>query len=329
MDSRRMQFGFMLAGQFLSDGDPQAGVRDALEQVRLAREAGFDSMWMSQHFVADFKFLQTVPFLARLIAESGDMHVGTAVLLATFYHPVLLAEELATLDVISGGRLILGAGSGYREAEFRAFGLKRDASIERFDEVIDVVRKLWSGARVTYQGNQVALDNVGLRLLPTQLGKLPVWIGANGPKGVRRAATIGDEWLVSPELTLDVIAERQDVYRKSLPNGVNAEAKIYPVLREAYVAEDRETAVRIAGDALRRKYETYAKWGYGVGTVDDLIAKTFILGSVEECVAQIRRYQDELGSRYIIMRMQWPGLEHRDVLQSIERCGDLIASCRS
>ncbi|MQA16847.1 MAG: LLM class flavin-dependent oxidoreductase [Pseudonocardiaceae bacterium] len=322
-----IDFGYVLAGQFLPDDDPQVRVQEALEQVRCARDAGFHSILVTQHFLADFQFLQPVPFLSRLLSEAGDMRIGTAVLQAGFYPPVLLAEELATLDVISGGRLIFGAGTGYRDTEFRAFGLPPQQRMRRFDEVIDVVYRLWSGESVTYTGEHVQLEDARLRLLPPQRDAVPLWVGATGPKGIRHAAEVGKEWVVSPELTLDAIAERQEVYRQALPRSVDPADKIYPIMREAYVAADREAAMKVAGSALRTKYDAYIRWGHAVGDFEVLPEDAFILGGVEHCVEQIQRYRERLGTRFIGMRMQWPGLDQREVVDSIAAFSHVIERC--
>ena len=322
-----MKFGYVLAGQYLPQDDPQVRLREAIEQVRAAKAAGFHSIWATQHFLADFQFLQTVPFLARLSAEAEGMSVGTAVLLAPLYPPVLLAEEIATLDVLTGGRFVLGAGAGYRDKEFEAFGVSRTQRLGRLAETVDILRRLWGGEPVTYNGKYFDLDEAQLRLLPVQGDRLPVWIGAQGPKGLRQAAEVGDEWLVSPELPIQAIVERQQTYRDALPAGQSADDKVFPILREAYAAASHESAVRVAGEALRTKYAAYASWGHDVGSFEDMARDSFILGNVDACHEQVESYRSALGTSFIGLRMQWPGLGQREVLQSIAAFAQVIESC--
>ncbi|MEO2106651.1 MAG: LLM class flavin-dependent oxidoreductase [Actinomycetota bacterium] len=194
-----MKFGAMLAGQYLPDQSPTAQMAGAIEQVRAARDAGFDSVWMVQHFRADFAFFQPLPFLARLAAESGDMTLGTGIALLPFYPPVMFAEEWATLDIITGGRLVLGVGSGYREAEFEAFGLDKKDRIGRFTEAMETVRHLWSGEEIAEAGEYFDLRGVTLNTRPLN-GTIPLWIGVVGDQAVARAGRSGDEWLVGPEV---------------------------------------------------------------------------------------------------------------------------------
>jgi alkanesulfonate monooxygenase SsuD/methylene tetrahydromethanopterin reductase-like flavin-dependent oxidoreductase (luciferase family) len=322
-----MKFGYLLAGQFLEGEDPQAQLAQALEQVRAARDAGFGSIWVTQHFLADFQFLQPIPLLSRVAAEAEGMSLGTAVLLAPMYPPVLLAEELATLDVLCGGKLIVGAGVGYREEEFQALGVPRKERAGRLAETVDLLRRLWSGKPVTHSGNGVELNEARLRLLPARREAVPIWVGATGPKGIAQAARIADEWLVSPELPIGTIAERQQWYREALPAGVRAEDKTFPILREAYCAASYDEAVRIARPALETKYAAYARWGHEVGTFEDMARDSFVLGDVDRCVEQVERYAREVGSSFLGLRMQWPGLGQTDVLDSIASFGDVIARC--
>jgi alkanesulfonate monooxygenase SsuD/methylene tetrahydromethanopterin reductase-like flavin-dependent oxidoreductase (luciferase family) len=324
-----MQFGYVLAGQYLPDDDLQVRVREAVEQVRAAKQAGFTSIWATQHFLADFQFLQTMPFLARLSAEAGGMQVGSAILIATLYNPVLLAEEVATLDVLTGGRFVLGVGAGYRDVEFEAFGVPKAERLGRLAETIDLQRRLWTGEKVSYHGKYLHLDDAQMQMPPVQGEKLPIWIGAQGPMGIRQAAQLGDEWLVSPELSMETIAERQAIYREALPAGVKAEDRMFPALRETFAAKSYEDAVRIARPALETKYAAYASWGHQVGSFEDMARDSFVLGSVDDCVEQVERYRSTLATKFLGTRMQWPGLQQRDVLDSIGAFAEVIERTRA
>lgn len=323
-----VQFGLVLSGQFLPDDDPQRALGEMLEQVETARDAGFDAVFTTQHFLADFQFFQPLLLLSRIAAVSGDMKLGTAVTLLSYYPPVLFAEEVATLDVLSGGRVILGVGTGYREEEFQALGVPRSERISRFEEALPVVRQLWSGQPVSHEG-RFTLDEARLRLRPPQGGRIPIWIGATGPKGIARAARIGDEWLISPEMPLDRMRANKELFVEALEGGAVGD-HLFPVLREAFVADDKETAIRVARDPLETKYAAYRRWGHEVGEFDDMTESTFVLGDAEDCTALLSRYVTEYGSRFIGLRMQWPGMTHRDVLGSIERFGaDVLPRVRS
>ena len=115
-----MKFGLIVAGQYLRDAPAEQRAREMLEQVRLARALGFDSLWMVHHYLIEFQAFQPLPMLARLAAETGEMEVGTAVYVQPLQPPVEVAENFATLDALTGGRLVFGVAQGYREVEFDA-----------------------------------------------------------------------------------------------------------------------------------------------------------------------------------------------------------------
>ena len=323
-----VQYGFVLSGQFLPEDDPQQALEEMLEQVVAAREAGFDAVFAVQHFLADFQFFQPMLLLSRIAAESGEMRLGTAVSLLSYYPPVLFAEEFATLDVLTGGRVILGVGTGYREEEFAALGVPRSERISRFEEALPVIRQLWSGEPVSHEG-RFTLDEARLRLKPPQGDRIPVWIGATGPQGIARAARMGDEWLISPEMPLDRMQKNKESFVDAL-DGVPSDDHLFPLLREAFVADDKDTAVRVAREPLETKYAAYRRWGHQVGTFDEMADSTFVLGDPDRCAELLSRYVHGYGTRFIGLRMQWPGLAHRDVLASIRRFGtDVLPRVRT
>lgn len=320
-----MEFGYVLAGQYLSTDDPRQRFLEAVEQVRAARDAGFTSIWATQHFLADFQFMQPMPFLARLAAEAEGMTLVTAVTVAPLYPVALLAEEVATLDVITGGRFVLGLGAGYRDVEFDAVGVSKGRRFRTLSEMITLLRELWSGEVVDRSIQNQRFENVRMTMPPLQGAQLPIWVGAQGPRGLQIAAEQGDDWLISPEVGLSRLVERRDIYENALPAGVPISRRRLPAMREAFIGASQDEAVRIAGDALRTKYAAYASWGNAVGSFEGLVSDAFLLGSPADCIASINRYRDELGTSMLGLRMQWPGLDQRDVIASIEAAADVIA----
>src|SRR5262249_56210993 len=145
--------GLGLSAQPLPE-EPEAGrFREHVEQVRLARAVGFSSVWASQHYLSDpFTYFQPIPTLARMAAEARGMSLGTGVILLPLQHPVDIAEQLATLDVISDGRVIFGAGLGYRDVENAAFGHDPKERVGRLVEGLELVERLWPGHPLPYHG---------------------------------------------------------------------------------------------------------------------------------------------------------------------------------
>src|SRR3954471_21727668 len=142
--------------------------RDCCEQVRLARDLGFDDVSAGQHFLSrPYQMLQPVPLLARIAADAGEMRVCSGILLLTLLNPVEVAENAATLDAITDGRFVLGLGLGYRHEENAAFGLpKRRVSV--FEQKLDIVRRLLEGEVVTAEGHGFTLDAQQLALRPAR-----------------------------------------------------------------------------------------------------------------------------------------------------------------
>ena len=118
-------------------------------------------------------------------------------------NPVLLAEEAATIDHLTGGNFILGVGLGYRDAEFQAFGVERRSRVPRFREYIEVMRRLWTEERVTFHGKYLHFDDIGLSLRPKNPAGIPIWVGSAVDDGVKRAAEIGDAWISAGAMSRD------------------------------------------------------------------------------------------------------------------------------
>jgi len=130
-----MKFGIGLSVQHLPEDSQAARFQEHVEQVRLARAVGFTSVWASQHYLSDpFTYFQPIPTLARVAAEAPGMTLGTGCLLLPLHHPVEIAEQLATLDVITAGRFVFGVGLGYRDVENEAMGLNPKERVGRLVE---------------------------------------------------------------------------------------------------------------------------------------------------------------------------------------------------
>src|SRR5207302_8537175 len=153
-----MKFGIGLSVQHLPEDSQAARFQEHVEQVRLARAVGFTSVWASQHYPSDpFTYFQPIPTLARVAAEAPGMTLGTGCLLLPLHHPVEIAEQLATLDVITGGRFVFGVGLGYRDVENEAMGHDPKERVGRLVEGLEVIERLWNGDPVIYQGPHLHL----------------------------------------------------------------------------------------------------------------------------------------------------------------------------
>jgi alkanesulfonate monooxygenase SsuD/methylene tetrahydromethanopterin reductase-like flavin-dependent oxidoreductase (luciferase family) len=200
-----------------------------------------------------------------------------------------------------------------------------------------VVAQLLDGEPVTAETDRYVLRGARLTLRPKR--RPPIWIGANSDAAVRRAARLGDAWVLNPHGNLGSL-ERQmrEVYRPALADTGKPFPSELPMRREVYVARDRATAIREAAPWLFPKYQTYVAWGQErpmpeddalAGEFDDLLRDRFVLGSPEECRAELGRYAERLGVTEVIVRVQWPGMPQRQAMRAIEQVGRLVPSRRA
>src|SRR5215217_1597450 len=237
-----MRYGLFVSAQHPEGVNLGRYLGEHLEQVRFVRDNGFDSVFAGQHFLSDpFQMLQPTPLLARLAAESGDLTVGSGVFLAALLNPVELAEQVATLDIICGGRFVFGVGLGYRDEENMAFGLTSHRA-RVLEEKLDVVRRLLEGERVTAAGHGYWLEDAKLSLQSISGPRPPIWLAAHSDAAVRRAVRLADTWFVNPHTTVDEL-ERQVALFKTERGTTPSEL---PAIREVCVRRTDEEAIKVA-----------------------------------------------------------------------------------
>lgn len=325
-----MRLGLLLTAQHPADRDATRAVDEHLALVRAARDAGFDAVLVSQHFLASpYAMLQPVPLLGRLAAEAGAMRLGTGVLLLALLNPVEAAEQAATLDVLAGGRLVLGVGLGYRAEERAAFGMPGRAGRVLVAKV-GIVRRLLAGEEVTARGPGYALERARLTVRPLQRPHPPIWMAANTDAGVVRAARHGDAWLVNPHARVSDLERQVALYRSVR----GSSAELLPVTREVCLAPTDEEALALARPHLVGKYAAYVAWGQGGALPagdrldrawDDLRADRFVVGSPETAVRELRALRDRLGATDLLARVTWPGFPLAHALRTIRLLAEEVA----
>ena len=329
-----MKFGLGLSVQHRPEEPQAVRFREHVEQVRLARAVGFSSVWASQHFLSDpFTYFQPIPTLARIAADARGMQLGTGVILLPLHHPVDVAEQLATLDVISDGRLIFGAGLGYRDVENAAFGQDPKERVGRLVEGLELVERLWRGEPVTYESRHFSLRGVRISMRPLQSPRPPIWLAANGDAGVKRAARLGDAWLMNPHASLATLERQLELFRSTRRESGRPPAAETPLIKECYVAPEAATAVTEAAAFLGEKYGAYRRWEQDKAlpagesfdaSFEDLARDRFILGDPVRVSEEIARYRERLGVTTMIFRLQWPGMDHEKVMRSIRLLGHKV-----
>src|SRR5438105_2927910 len=191
--------------------------REAVEQARLAREAGFDALAAGHHYLSPpYQSLQSLPLLARLAGEAPGMELCLSVLLLALLNPVQTAEEVASLDVMSEGRVVFGVGLGYREVEYEAFGVALKDRVPRMLEALDLIKRLWTEEAVTFEGRFFRVHDATCTIRPVQKPHPPIWIAANADPAVVRTARLGYPWFVNPHAALPTIERQWERYTQAL-----------------------------------------------------------------------------------------------------------------
>ena len=324
-----MKLGLYMATQWRQGADLGPELANLIEQVRVARASGLTSLMVGQHFVSSpLQMFQAMPLLARLAAEAGGMRLGPGLLLLPLLNPVVVAEEMATLDWLTNGNAICGLGLGYRQEEFDSIGVPFKERVPRFVESLEVIRKLWCDDVVEHGGRFHKLSKVSASLKPKRPGGPPVWMAGDVDIPVKRAAKLADAWFPSPLVAKDKVKALNTLFRETRAAAGLAPAEDHPVIRECHVGTLEEVR-----EPLAYKYEAYAQWGGGSGFVpadriradfDKFAASRFIIGSESEVVDQIGRYGEDTGTDHLLLRVQWPGLGQRMAVRTLERLGRVV-----
>jgi len=329
-----MKVGLFINTQFPEGYNVGDRVPEMLAQVSAARDAGFASLWLPHHWLTHpLQMLQLSPLMGYIAAYAEGMTIGPNILILPPLNPVHVAEEAATLDVLTGGNYILGIGLGYRQPEFDAFGVPLSERAPRFNEAIGLMRRLWTEDRVTHQGRFYTVNDAGIGVKPVRPGGPPLYIAAQADVPVRRAARIGDAWLIMNSSGLGKLVPLMQTYRAALKEFGRTPLE-YPITAECYVGERHATAHEECRGPLEYKYNAYAAWGLegrssGDGkppSFEEFARDRFIIGDKVSVKEEIARYRELLGVDHFILRCQWPGLSQERALATIRGLGEIFAS---
>jgi len=220
----------------------------AIERFGVMDRAGYDGVWLAEHHFSGFSVCPSVHMMATMAAAKTErLRIGTAVSLAPFYQPLRLAEEVALLDVLSGGRVNWGAGRGFARSEFAAFGIPLEESASRFRETVDVVLAAWTNERLTHRGEHFDFDDVEVLPKPLQQPHPPVWMAATSESAIEWAAGRGFSILMDPHCTQTELAEKRRYYGERLAAaGHSAAGRDIPMARLLAVADDAGRAEEVA-----------------------------------------------------------------------------------
>jgi alkanesulfonate monooxygenase SsuD/methylene tetrahydromethanopterin reductase-like flavin-dependent oxidoreductase (luciferase family) len=294
-----------------------------MEQIAMLDRLGLDLVWFSEHhFVEDGYLPNFVPVAGAAAAVTSRMRISTAVTLLPFTHPLRLAEDMAILDQLSGGRMELGVGLGYAPHEFRGFGIPRTNRVSLTEECLDVLRLAWSGERFSYHGRRYHFDDVLVTPEPVQAGGPPLWLAVTSPASVSRAVRYDTN--VLPQGPRGVVLDRwRDETERA---GRDPDRYRVGIIRSCLVTDDPERDWPPLRAAERYRIEVYGGFaeeaglgGIGMFSQEDRIVQRVVVGDVEHCVATVTSFIREHGLTDVVSWGSAPGLEPAALSPSMER----------
>lgn len=273
-----------------------------VEYTKTARELGYTSLTVNDHFVFPRPWLDGPTALAAVIEHTGDMSLMTTVSIPVVRGPIGTAKTLGAIDLLSGGRLIVGVGPGSSAKDYEAVGVDFEERWKRLDDIVPTLRALWSGQ--DYLGRFYSTEGIRLEPLPIKRPGPPIWIGSWGSNaGLRRTARLADGWLASAYNTTPTefadartrLAEHLEANGKdpeAFPNGL--------ATMLMYVTEDADEADRIIIEVIRR----------AINRPEEELRERLLVGSAESCAAKLAAYQ-EAGLQLVLV---WPVADELDQL---------------
>ncbi len=280
--------------------------QDGRDVVELVERLGFDSIWVGDHLAFAIPILDPVVQLAQAAVFSTRLKIGTAVFLQPLRHPGPTAKQIATLDLLSDGRLIFGMGVGGEfDSDFSVAGVPRDERGSRLTESIEVIRKLWSGQQVSHSGRHFSFQDILMEPAPRQPGGPPIWLGGRSEAALRRAGRLADGWMsyvVTPSMyrsALDTIAEAYEREGRTTQCFATAPL-VFPRLDKDYA-----TALNVASQSLSVRYNMDFRRA---------AERYCALGTADQIAENLRAFYDA-GVRFIILDLVGPYEERLDHLQ--------------
>lgn len=287
------------------------------KMTKLAEKVGLGSVWICDHLLGldsavaephaeTPPVLESTVTLAALARETRKVRIGTAVSCIPYRNPAVYAKQIATLDVISGGRMQLGVGAGWREREFNAFGIPFEpfpVRLERTKEALIIIKRLFSEKSVTYDGKYYKITNCQLNPNTIQKPSPPIWLGATGKKTLSALLPLADGWL-PPAVSTDLIRDRKQIVREAEEQG----GKKIALGIEFYTAIDKSREL-----ANKKSNQSIKEWfGYTIEQIEELFSSTkkmgvelksspfrqlgrpgLAVGDPDDCIEVVERYIKE------------------------------------
>lgn len=331
-----MKFGLFHTVQWTAGREQVDLYREALDEIVRADQLGYQSAWLTEHHFSRHGIISdTLSVLGHLAARTKRIRLGTAVTVLPFHNPVRLAETIATVDLLSGGRLDIGTGRGYQWSEFNGFGIDMDDRAERFDEALEIMMTSWRSSQpFEYTGRYWQYGLVEPQPKPVQVPHPPVWVATDNEDGFRRCAREGWGVMLPQGRPLHVVEKCVKLYRATLDDeGVAFDPSKLVLARALHVGPTEDEAWATAGPAYAAFIDGAAEAAAGPnGPVrrahnpfeTEKFADSVVFGSAASCVQQTERIRD-LGVDYVIWFTRFGGVTHGETIRTLERFAEEVA----
>jgi len=312
-----------------------------LEQIEKAEALGFDGVWLAEHHFQWYGIATDLMVIAGWVAaRTSRVRIGTAIVVLPFHNPIRLAEQVATIDLMSGGRLDLGVGRGYQAAEYGGFGISMDESKARFNECMEVLLRAWTEETFSHQGRFTNVQDVCVLPKPVQKPHPPIYVASwMTPETIRYAAEHGFPIMAPAGLASDQIKTNYQLYRDTLNSlGRSAAGMDLPALVHIYVDDDErrawETGIEHSmrygaslvtlgtpvqkGGKLSAEYSHYREFGEAGRVIKENREELMLFGTPDSVTRKIEWMEQNLGVNYVMCWMNMGGLEQAKVLRSMQ-----------
>ncbi len=307
-------------------------LQETIQQVKLCENLGFDSIWIEEHHGRGGYWPTPLIALAAIAPHTERVQLGTNILILPLYDPVHIAEQFAVLDVMTGGRMVLGTSIGDSAKEFAMFRVQANRRGQIFEEQIQVIQMLWATGEANIDSEIFHYKGIHIPVPPVQPGGPPIWIGGWGPRQVERAATLGNAWFPGPVSDLTGVVQRLENYTQQLKDqGKDPSARAHPLTRDIVVSETEEEAWRLAEKELLPAYrEDYLasdhplvgkESGAKFQGLRDLARDRLIIGNPETVTREATRVIQVTHSDHLILRLKLPGISPDHITRSIKLIG--------
>jgi len=273
----------------------------AIERFEIMDRGGYDAVWLAEHHFSGFSVCPSVHMMATMAAaKTRRLRIGTAVSLAPFYHPLRLAEEIALLDVLSGGRVNWGAGRGFSRREFEAFEVPMGESADRFHEGVEAVLAAWTNERASFAGRFHRFDDVELLPKPLQQPHPPVWMAATSEGAIDWAAGRGFSILMDPHCTHAELAAKRARYGEQMAAaGHEAASREIPMARLMAIADTAERAEEVARRGAAWTVGSYIG-DRGGDPVERYVSDVILHGTAEAVADRILALRETAQLNYLL-----------------------------